>query len=73
MQAIYDLIRSGELPADGGLIELTDVIGGRAPGRTRDDEIIIAFNAGTGVHDVAVSKYVYERARELGLGTDLPV
>jgi ornithine cyclodeaminase/alanine dehydrogenase-like protein (mu-crystallin family) len=73
MQALYDLIQAGELPADGGLVELTDIIGGSQPGRRTDDEIILCLNAGTGVHDVAVSKYVYERARELGLGTDLPV
>jgi ornithine cyclodeaminase/alanine dehydrogenase-like protein (mu-crystallin family) len=74
MQAIYDLIKSGELPSPhGGLVEITDVIGGREPGRTSDDEIIICFNAGTGIHDVAAGKYVYERARELGVGTELPV
>src|SRR5581483_11075947 len=72
MQAVYDLIQSGELPPDGGMVEITDVVAGRDPGRRSDDEIIVCLNAGSGVHDVAAAKYVYERARQLGLGTELP-
>jgi ornithine cyclodeaminase/alanine dehydrogenase-like protein (mu-crystallin family) len=73
MQAVADLIATGELPPDGGMVEITDVMAGRAPGRQTDDEIIVCLNAGTGIHDVAAASYVYERARELGLGTELPV
>ena len=72
-QAVYDLMQTGELPPDAMSYELTDVIAGRRPGRTSDDEIIVCLNPGFGVHDVAAASYVYRRARELGLGTELPV
>ena len=71
-QAIYDLLQAGELPRDGAYDGLSDIVVGRKPGRRSDDEIIVCVNPGSGVHDVAVSRYVYQRAMELGLGTDLP-
>ncbi len=71
-QAIYDLLQSGELPREGAYDDLSDVVVGRKPGRRSDDEIIVCVNPGSGVHDVAVSRYVYQRAVELDLGIDLP-
>jgi ornithine cyclodeaminase/alanine dehydrogenase-like protein (mu-crystallin family) len=70
-QALYDLIQSGEIARDA-LIEIVDVVTGRQPGRTSDDEIIVCLNPGSGVHDVAAARYVYHRSLELGLGIDLP-
>jgi ornithine cyclodeaminase/alanine dehydrogenase-like protein (mu-crystallin family) len=70
-QAVYDLLQSGELTR-GAYDDLADVIVGRAPGRRSDDEIILCLNPGSGVHDVAVARFVYRRALDLGLGVDLP-
>jgi ornithine cyclodeaminase/alanine dehydrogenase-like protein (mu-crystallin family) len=71
-QAVYDLMEAGELPADAASCQISDIIGGQQPGRTSDDEIIVCLNPGFGVHDVAAASYVYQRALDLGLGTELP-
>lgn len=71
-QAVYDLMNSGELPRDAADDEISDIIVGRKPGRVSDDEIIVCLNPGSGVHDVAASRFVHQRAVELGLGVDLP-
>jgi ornithine cyclodeaminase len=72
-QAIADLRQAGEIPHDGLIDELCDVIVGRKPGRISGDEIIIGLNPAHGVHDVAAAKFTYERALEMRLGTDLSV
>jgi len=71
-QAIYDLVQSGELPRQGAYDDIADIVVGRKPGRRSDDEIIVCVNPGSGVHDVAVARFIYQRALDLGLGTDLP-
>jgi ornithine cyclodeaminase/alanine dehydrogenase-like protein (mu-crystallin family) len=48
--------------------ELGDVVAGRRPGRTRDDEIIVFDSSGTAIQDVAAAVAVYERARAAGRG-----
>ena len=70
-QAIYDLVRSGEL-RPGAYDDLPEIVVGRAPGRRSDSEIIVGLNPGSGVHDVAVARFVFQRAVELGLGVELP-
>lgn len=71
-QAVYDLINAGDLGPDAVSCEISDIVAGRRPGRTSDDEIIVCLNPGFGVHDVAAGRYVYRRGREMGLGTELP-
>jgi alanine dehydrogenase len=51
--------------------ELGDVVSGRKPGRTSDDEITIFDSSGTALQDVAAAIAVYERARATGRGTEL--
>jgi ornithine cyclodeaminase/alanine dehydrogenase-like protein (mu-crystallin family) len=72
-QAWYELRQAGELPDEVAYNEITDVIAGRKPGRIREDEIIVGMNPGFGVHDVAIARFVYRRAVEMGIGIDLPV
>jgi alanine dehydrogenase len=48
--------------------ELGDVVAGRRPGRTRDDEITVFDSTGTAIQDVAAAIAVYERARAAGRG-----
>lgn len=50
--------------------ELGDIIAGKRPGRTDPTEIIIFDSTGTAMQDVAAAAAVYERARELGVGTE---
>ena len=49
--------------------ELADVVAGRRPGRTREDEITIFDSSGTALQDVAAAVAVYEKARATGRGT----
>jgi ornithine cyclodeaminase/alanine dehydrogenase-like protein (mu-crystallin family) len=51
--------------------ELADLVSGRRPGRTRDDEITVFDSTGTALQDVAAAVAVYERARLSARG--LPV
>jgi alanine dehydrogenase len=48
--------------------ELAEVVDGRRPGRTREDEIIVFDSTGTALQDVAAAAVVYEKARAAGRG-----
>src|SRR6185503_9225110 len=48
--------------------QLGDVVAGRRPGRTRDDEITIFDSSGTALQDVAAAVAVYEKALATGRG-----
>lgn len=51
--------------------ELSDVVVGRRPGRTRADEVTIFDSSGTALQDVAASLAVYEKARRSGRGQEV--
>jgi len=48
--------------------ELGEIIAGKKPGRTSEDEIIIFDSTGTALQDVAAAAIVYERAKSSGTG-----
>lgn len=53
--------------------EIGDLLIGRVPGRTRDDQITFFLNnVGTGVQFAAVGYFIYRRAKERGLGREIP-
>lgn len=52
--------------------ELAHIVAGLVPGRRSDDEITLFESQGIALEDVAAAAIVYERARDLGLGVDLP-
>ena len=55
------------------LADLGDLAAGRAIGRERDDEVtLFVNNIGMGLQFAAVGARVYEAARALGLGRELP-
>ena len=72
-------IEAGELmrAAEAGLfswdraVALHDVIGGTR-GRTAPDQVVLAELQGIGIEDVAVAELAYRRARERGVGLELP-
>lgn len=79
-QVVQD--QQGDLydPAQEGIISLDDVhelgalLAGQAPGRTSDDQItLFKNNAGQGIADVAIGARVLAKARQRGLGLDLPI
>jgi ornithine cyclodeaminase/alanine dehydrogenase-like protein (mu-crystallin family) len=52
--------------------ELSALMSGRAAGRASADDITLFKSCGIALEDVAVGSFVYERARELGVGLSLP-
>lgn len=67
-RAMGDLHHAPDVVAHG---ELGDVITGRVPARTNDDEIFIFDSTGTALQDVAAASIAVRRARERGLGTEI--
>lgn len=53
--------------------ELGDVVIGKKSGRESETEKTVACNLGIALDDMAVAPLVYKRARELGIGTLLPL
>ncbi len=65
-----DLVHEGKLMKDK-IVNLGAILSGKAEGRKSDDEIIIYSIGGMPVEDVAWGKKCYEKAKELGIGTEL--
>jgi ornithine cyclodeaminase/alanine dehydrogenase-like protein (mu-crystallin family) len=53
------------------IMELHDVVTGRIPGRTGHYERIISMNLGISLLDMGTARTIYDRAREIGRGTEL--
>jgi len=51
--------------------DVVDLVAGRHPGRTRDDQRIFSSPVGLAIEDVAAAARVYRMAVELGIGTEL--
>jgi ornithine cyclodeaminase/alanine dehydrogenase-like protein (mu-crystallin family) len=70
---LYDPVQSGVIALED-IRELTDVLVGRAPGRTSPEQVtLFKNNAGQGITDVAIGARLYTRARERGLGLEWPL
>lgn len=54
------------------VVELGDIIAGRARGRQHTDEITLFESQGIAIEDVAVAREVYDRAVEAGRGRTVP-
>jgi alanine dehydrogenase len=52
---------------------LADLVSGRHPGRTADDQIALYKSVGSAVQDLAVASMCARAAQELGLGFPMPV
>lgn len=55
------------------VIELSEVVAGKQPGRTADSQITLFKSNGIALEDVAVAGFVFERARAQGVGREIPV
>jgi alanine dehydrogenase len=64
-------LAAGLMTREGVHAELADVVAGRHPGRTRDDEITVFDSSGTALQDVAAAIVVYEKALASGRGTEV--
>ncbi len=52
--------------------ELRDVVAGRIPGRVSPDGVTLFESMGVALEDIAAAELVYRKAREQGLGSELP-
>lgn len=53
--------------------DLGEIVTGKKPGREHDDERTMAMNLGLALDDMAVAPEIYRRAKEMGIGTYLPL
>jgi ornithine cyclodeaminase/alanine dehydrogenase-like protein (mu-crystallin family) len=51
--------------------ELGEVLVGTASGRTSEDELTVFKSLGLAAEDLAAAEYLYRRARETGVGTEV--
>jgi ornithine cyclodeaminase/alanine dehydrogenase-like protein (mu-crystallin family) len=70
---LQHVLAAGLLTREQVHAELADVVTGRRPGRTRDDEITIFDSSGTALEDVAAAVAVYEKACASGRGQEVPL
>ena len=68
---MVELIQAGRLSADNVHAEWPDIIAGRAAGRESQEEIIVYIALGIWGEYAAILPAVFQRAKELGLGTRL--
>ena len=66
------LIASGRFGLNDVVADLADVVAGKKPGRTSDDEIILYECAGSGLLDAGIGSWIYRRALDRGLGIEMP-
>jgi ornithine cyclodeaminase/alanine dehydrogenase len=52
---------------------LSDVVAGKAPRRTSDDQITLFESLGIGLWDVAAASFIFDKCVLLGRGTKLPI
>ncbi|HET9489228.1 MAG TPA: ornithine cyclodeaminase family protein, partial [Methylomirabilota bacterium] len=64
-------LAAGLMTRDQVHAELAEVVVGRRPDRTRDDEITVFDSTGTALQDVAAAIVVYDKARAMERGTEV--
>ena len=75
------LVHAGDLviPAAEGVIaldsvaEMADLVGGRAEGRTSDDEITFYKSMGVPIQDLVTAQHIERRAAERGIGLTIDI
>lgn len=70
---LHHAIEEGLMKESDVHSELGDIIAGRKPGRTNDQEITIYDSTGTALQDVAVAAAIYEKAIKMGRGMEFPL
>ena len=68
---LHHALRKGKVKVSDVHAELGQIIAGKKPGRTNDEEIILFDSTGMALQDVAAASIVYERALDEGYGTTL--
>ena len=68
---IHHALSQGAIRLDDIAGELGEVVIGRIPGRTSDDQITVCDLTGVGVQDAAAASFVLHAAADQGLGMEL--
>jgi len=71
MGDLHHALESGALRREDVHGELADVICGRVPGRTSDDETFVFDSTGTALQDLAAASIAVQRAMEGGAGMEI--
>ena len=66
-------LAEGAIDASHLVGEIGEVVNGTLAGRRSAEEITLFESQGLAVEDVAAASVAFERARELGIGTDVPL
>jgi alanine dehydrogenase len=66
------LLASKKFKPEDVAAEFCDVVAGKKPGRQSDDDIIFYESPGMGILDAGIGHWVYNRAKQKGLGMELP-
>lgn len=66
------MVETGLFSREQLYAEIHELVSGRKPGRERDDERILIHTTGLVSQDVALAHFLYEKARDRGLGIWLP-
>jgi ornithine cyclodeaminase/alanine dehydrogenase-like protein (mu-crystallin family) len=70
---IYWPVQNGVISWDK-VVDISDVLSGRAKGRSNDQQIILYKNqGGQGIVDIALAKKCYELAKQQGKGYEMPI
>jgi ornithine cyclodeaminase/alanine dehydrogenase len=66
-----DAVAAKDVLAAKEIHELSELVCGKTPGRTADDQITLFKSVGTGIQDIALAAVIYQKARERGIGKDM--
>jgi ornithine cyclodeaminase/alanine dehydrogenase-like protein (mu-crystallin family) len=67
-----DALEAGAIGPDHIRGEIGEVLIGAAPGRSSPEELTVFRSLGLAVEDLAAAEYVVRRARERGVGVEVP-
>jgi ornithine cyclodeaminase/alanine dehydrogenase-like protein (mu-crystallin family) len=68
MGDLHHALVAGMLTREDVYAELGEIVAGRKPGRTSQDQITIFDSTGMALQDVAATALVYQKAKEFGAG-----
>jgi ornithine cyclodeaminase/alanine dehydrogenase len=66
-------IKRGVISQENIYAELHEIVGGKKPGRTSDDEVTCWKAVGMAIEDAAVAKLVYDKAKKEGIGKEVEI
>ena len=68
-----EVILLGSPESDWDMVhELRDVVSGKIPGRSSDQSLTLFESMGIALEDIAAAQLVYRKAKEQGVGQELP-